>query len=151
MTSITPFLWFDNDAEEAFALYATLFPDTRIIDATRGPDGALFVATFELLGQRVMVMNAGPMYPHTEAFSFFVSVDTQAEVDRLWHALTADGGEESRCGWLKDRFGLSWQIIPEALGRLQQGPDAAASARVTQAMMGMSKIIVADLEAAYAG
>ena len=151
MTTITPFLWFDNNAEEAFALYATLLPDVRTLGETRGPDGALFFGTYELAGQRIMAMNAGPMYPHTEAFSLFVSVDSQEEVDHLWNGLIADGGEESRCGWLKDRFGLSWQILPEALGRLQQGPDAAASARVTQAMMGMSKIIVADLEAAYAG
>jgi predicted 3-demethylubiquinone-9 3-methyltransferase (glyoxalase superfamily) len=151
MTTITPFLWFDDNAEEAIALYSNLFPDTRIIDETRGPDGALFFATFELAGQRVMAMNAGPMFPHTEAFSFFVSVDTQAEVDRLWDALTADGGEESRCGWLKDKFGLSWQIIPEALMRLQSDPDREKAGRVTQAMLGMGKIIVADLEAAYNG
>jgi len=150
-TTITPFLWFDNNAEEAFAFYATLFPDVRTIDETRGPDGALFFGTFEILGQRVMAMNAGPMFPHTEAFSFFVMVDDQTEVDRLWDALTADGGEESQCGWLKDKFGLSWQIVPEALMRLQKGPDAAAAGRVTQAMLGMRKIIVADLEVAYAG
>ena len=151
MTTITPFLWFDDNAEEAIALYSSLFPDARIDDETRGPDGALFFASFELAGQRVMAMNAGPMFPHTEAFSFFVSVDTQAEVDRLWDALTADGGEESRCGWLKDKFGLSWQIIPEALMRLQGDPDREKAGRVTQTMLGMSKIIVADLEAAYDG
>ena len=150
-TTITPFLWFDNDAEEAFAFYATLFPDTRLVDGSRGPDGAFFFGTFELLGKQVMAMNAGPSFPHTQAFSFFTQVDDQAEVDRLWNALTADGGEESQCGWLKDKFGVSWQIVPEALMRLQQGPDAAAAARVTQAMLGMRKIIVADLEAAYAG
>jgi predicted 3-demethylubiquinone-9 3-methyltransferase (glyoxalase superfamily) len=115
------------------------------------PDGSLFYATFELAGQRVMAMNAGPMFPFTEAFSFFVSVDTQEEVDRYWDALTADGGEESMCGWLKDKYGLSWQIVPEALMRLQSDPDREAAGRVTQAMMQMRKIVVADLEAAFAG
>ena len=151
MTTITPFLWFDDDAEEAFAFYATLFPDARIVEETRGPDGSLFFGTFELAGQRIMAMNAGPGHPHSDAFSMFVMVDTQQEVDRLWDALTSDGGEESRCGWLKDRYGLSWQIIPEALMRLQQGPDREAAGRVFQAILGMNRIIVADLEAAYAG
>lgn len=149
-TTITPFLWFDNNAEEAFAFYATLFP-VRTVEETRGPDGALFFGSYELNGQLLMALNAGPMFPHTEAFSLFVRVDDQAEVDRLWDALTADGGEESQCGWLKDRFGLSWQIVPEALLRLQSDPDHERAGRVTQAMLGMRKIIVADLEAAYAG
>lgn len=151
MTTITPFLWFDNKAEEAIEFYSALFPDSRVIDESRGPDGALFFATFELAGQRIMAMNAGPMFPFTEAISLFVSVTDQAEVDKYWNALTADGGEESQCGWLKDKYGLSWQIVPEALMRLQKGPDAAAAGRVTQAMLGMRKIIVADLESAYAG
>lgn len=151
MTTITPFLWFDDDAEKAIEFYCGLFPDARVVDESRGSDGALSFATFELAGQRLMALNAGPMFSFTEAISLFVSVDGQAEVHRLWDALTADGGEESQCGWLKDKYGLSWQIIPEALGRLQSGPDAAAAARVTRAMLGMRKIIVADLEAAHAG
>ena len=150
MTTITPFLWFDNNAEEAFALYATLLPDVRTLGETRGPDGALFFGTYELAGQRIMAMNAGPMYPHTEAFSLFVSVDSQEEVDHLWNGLIADGGEESRCGWLKDRFGLSWQIVPARLMQLMHDPDAAKATRVTQAMMKMTKIDVATLEKAAA-
>jgi len=150
MTTITPFLWFDNNAEEAFAFYATLFPDSRVVEETRGPDGALFFGTFEVAGQRFMAMNAGPAFPFTVAFSIFVLVDTQADVDRLWDALTADGGEESQCGWLKDKYGLSWQIIPEALMRLQKDPDTEKAGRVTQAMLSMRKIIVTNLEAAYA-
>ena len=149
MTSITPFLWFDDNAEEAITFYSNLFPDARVYDENRAPDGSLFYATFDLAGQRFMAMNAGPHFHFSEAISMFVSVADQAEVDRYWHALTADGGEESQCGWLKDRFGLSWQIIPEALMRLQADPDREAAGRVTQAMLGMRKIIVADLEAAF--
>ena len=149
-TTITPFLWYDDNAEEAIGLYSRLFPDARVIDENRGPDGSLFFATVELAGQRVFVMNGGPGHPHTDAFSFFVSVETQEEVDRLWDALTADGGEESRCGWLKDKFGVSWQIIPSALMRYQADPDRAKAGRVVQAMLGMRKIIVADLDAAAA-
>ena len=151
MTTITPFLWFDDDAEDAIRFYTGLFPDARVIDENRGPDGALFYATFEVAGQRIMAMNAGPQFPFTEAISLFVLVKDQAEVDRYWDALTADGGEESQCGWLKDRYGLSWQIVPEALMTLQQGPDRERAGRVVQAMLRMRKIIVADLEAAAAG
>ena len=151
MTTITPFLWYDNKLEEAIAFYATLFPDVKTLEENRMPDGSLFYATFELAGQRVMAMNAGPQFPFTEAFSFFVSVENQEEVDRYWNALTADGGEESMCGWLKDKYGLSWQIVPEALMRLQADPDREAAGRVTQAMLQMRKIVVADLEAAFAG
>ena len=151
MTTITPFLWFDDSLEEAIGLYSGLFPEARVLDENRAPDGSLFYASFELAGQRLYGMNGGPGHPQTDAFSLFVSVETQAEVDRYWNALIADGGEESRCGWLKDKFGVSWQIIPEALMRLQADPDREAAARVTQAMLGMRKIIVADLEAAFAG
>ena len=147
-TTITPFLWYDGNAEEAIGLYSRLFPDARVIEENRSPDGSLFFATFELAGQRVFAMNGGPGHPHTDAFSFFVSVETQEEVDRLWDALTADGGEESRCGWLKDKFGISWQIIPSALMRYQADPDRAKAGRVVQAMLKMRKIIVADLDAA---
>ena len=149
MTTITPFLWFDNAAEEAIAFYTSLFPDSKVIEETRGPDGALFLSTFEVAGQRVTAMNAGPQFPPTEAFSFFVSVEGQTEVDTYWDALTADG-EESQCGWLKDKWGLSWQIVPEALMRYQADPDREKSGRVVQAMLQMRKIIVADLDAAAA-
>ena len=150
MTTITPFLWFDNDAEEAIAFYTSLFPDARVIEENRGADGALFYATFELAGQRIMALNGGPHFRFTEAISLFVSVADQAEVDRYWDALTADGGEESQCGWLKDKYGLSWQIVPEALMRYQADPDRAKSGRVVEAMLKMRKIIVADLDAAAA-
>jgi predicted 3-demethylubiquinone-9 3-methyltransferase (glyoxalase superfamily) len=151
MTTITPFLWFDDNAEEAIRFYSGLFPDAKIIEENRGPNGALFYATFELAGQRIMALNSGPMFHFTEAISLFVSVETQEEVDHYWNGLTADGGQESQCGWLKDKYGLSWQIVPEALMRLQADPDREKAGRVVQAMLTMKKIIVADLEAAAAG
>ena len=151
MTTITPFLWFDDNAEEAIAFYSGLFPDAKTIEENRGPDGALFYATFELAGQRIMALNAGPHFHFTEAISLFVSVETQEEVDFYWDALTADGGEESQCGWLKDKYGLSWQIIPDALMRMQADPDREKAGRAQQAMLKMQKIVIADLEAAYAG
>jgi predicted 3-demethylubiquinone-9 3-methyltransferase (glyoxalase superfamily) len=150
MTTITPFLWFDDKAEEAIQFYSGIFPDARVLEENRGPDGALFFATFELAGQRIYAMNAGPQFPFTEAISFFVAVDGQDEVDKYWNALTADGGEESQCGWLKDKYGLSWQIVPEALMRYQADPDREKAGRVVQAMLKMRKIIVADLDAAAA-
>ncbi|MEP6480267.1 MAG: VOC family protein [Rhodoglobus sp.] len=148
MTTITPFLWYDNNAEEAIAFYSSHFPDAKVIEENRAPDGSLFFATFELAGQRIMALNAGPMFQFTEAISLFVSVETQEEVDHYWNALTADGGEESQCGWLKDKYGLSWQIVPTALMRLQSDPDPARAGRAVQAMMTMQKLIIADLEAA---
>jgi len=150
MTTITPFLWYDDDLEEAIQLYSRLFPDTKVIEENRTPDGALFFATFEVAGQRLFGMNGGPGHPQTDAFSLFVSVQTQEEVDRYWDALIADGGEQSMCGWLKDRFGVSWQIIPEALMRYQADPDREKAGRVMQAMLQMRKIVIADLDAAAA-
>jgi predicted 3-demethylubiquinone-9 3-methyltransferase (glyoxalase superfamily) len=150
MTTITPFLWFDDNAEEAIALYSSLFPNAKVYDENRAADGSLYYATFELAGQRFMALNAGPHFQFTEAISMFVSVETQEEVDYYWDALTADGGEESQCGWLKDKYGLSWQIIPTALMRLQSDPDREKAGRVQQAMLAMRKIIVADLEKAAA-
>ncbi len=150
MATITPFLWFDDNAEEAITFYSSIFDDAKVIDENRTPDGALYYATFELAGQRLMALNAGPHFHFTEAVSLFVSVKDQAEVDYYWKALTAAGGEESMCGWLKDRFGLSWQIIPEALMRLQADPDREKANRVNQAMLRMRKIVIADLEAAAA-
>src|SRR6195952_5818263 len=136
-------------------LYAGIFPDFRASDVARngpggpGPEGSVMMATFELAGQQFMALNGGPQFPFTEAVSFFVSVQTQDEVDHLWSALTADGGQESQCGWLKDKFGLSWQIVPTALGELMGSPDVAASGRVVEAMMGMQKIDIAALQAAH--
>lgn len=150
MATITPFLWFDDNAEEAITFYSSIFDDAKVIDENRTPDGALYYATFELAGQRLMALNAGPHFHFTEAVSLFVSVKDQAEVDYYWKALTDAGGEESMCGWLKDRFGLSWQIIPEALMRLQADPDREKANRVNQAMLRMRKIVIADLEAAAA-
>jgi predicted 3-demethylubiquinone-9 3-methyltransferase (glyoxalase superfamily) len=151
MTSITPFLWFDDNAQDAIELYSSVFPGTRVLDRQNGPDGTLFTATIEAAGQRIHLLNAGPGHPFTDAISLFVSCADQADVDRYWDALTADGGAPGRCGWLTDRFGLSWQIVPDAMSRLLSDPDPEKAQRVMQAMMQMSKIDVAALEAAYAG
>jgi predicted 3-demethylubiquinone-9 3-methyltransferase (glyoxalase superfamily) len=147
---ITPFLWFDGDAEEAIAHYRSIFDDSRVLNEHRQPDGTLFTATFELAGCRFMAINGGPQFRFTEAISLFVSCETQEEVDDLWAKLT-DGGEESRCGWLKDRYGLSWQIVPTALGRLLGSEDRAAAQRATEAFLAMRKIDIAALERAAAG
>ena len=152
MQTITPFLWFNGNLDEALKLYTKVFKDSKIISTSRNGD-QLFSAEFELNGQKFNALNMAqePHFYFTEAISFFVSVKTQAEVDELWSALTADGGQESRCGWLKDKFGLSWQIIPQALGELMSDPDPAKSQRVMGAMMKMNKIIIKDLEAAHTG
>jgi predicted 3-demethylubiquinone-9 3-methyltransferase (glyoxalase superfamily) len=150
MKSITPFLWFDDDLEAAVELYASIFPGTKVHGMSRTPDGRVFTADFELAGQQVRGLNGGPHYAHTEAFSFFVECDDQDEVDRLWAALTADGGQESQCGWLKDRFGLSWQIVPtEFMTMLSQGSPEQAQ-RVMTAMQPMRKLDLAVLRAAFA-
>jgi predicted 3-demethylubiquinone-9 3-methyltransferase (glyoxalase superfamily) len=141
---ITPFLWFDGKAEEAARFYAGLFEGSKIVSASP------MMCEFELAGQSFLALNGGPHFSFTEAVSFYVSCEDQAEVDRLWHALTADGGAESQCGWLKDKYGLSWQIIPEALPRYMSDPDRPKAERVMQTMMKMRKIIVADLDAAAA-
>lgn len=156
MPTITPYLWFDNKAEEAIALYSSLFDDAKTTTLVRYPEGmplagTLMNAQFELAGQKFIALNGGPHFAFTEAVSFLVSVQTQAEVDRLWGALVADGGAESRCGWLKDRFGLSWQIVPTALPRYLSDPDQQKSGRVMAAMMQMTKIVIADLDAAFEG
>ncbi|MET4151987.1 VOC family protein [Bradyrhizobium barranii] len=145
MTSITPFLWFANNVPEAVAFYKAVFPNAKVETVSDS------MAVFELEGQRFHALNGGPQYRFTEAVSFFISVETQAEVDYFWSRLTADGGEESRCGWLKDKFGLSWQVIPSALGRYLGDPDRTRASRVMQAMMEMRKIVIADLDRAYAG
>ena len=146
---IIPFLWFDGKAEEAMNFYVSIFKNSKVLNTNRF-NGKVMTVTFELEGQKFMALNAEPLFKFTEAISFFVSCETQEEVDELWEKLSA-GGEKSRCGWLKDRFGLSWQIIPTALSRLLSDPDPAKSNAVMQAMLKMSKIIIADLEKACEG
>jgi predicted 3-demethylubiquinone-9 3-methyltransferase (glyoxalase superfamily) len=154
MQKITPFLWFDNNAEEAINFYVSTFNNSKIISESRYPEGApglagqLMTATFQLEGQQFMALNGGPIFKFTEAISLFVSCKSQAEVDALWDKLSA-GGEKGQCGWLKDKFGLSWQIIPNALGELMGDPDPAKAGRVMQAMLKMTKIEVAELQRAY--
>ncbi len=156
MTSIVPNLWFDTEAEEAARFYTSLFDDSRVIDVVAYPDrgrgepGSVMLVTFELLGRQYAAINGGPQFPFTEAVSFEVLCDDQAEVDRLWEALTADGGEEVQCGWLKDRFGLSWQVVPRRWVELANGDSPAGVAAAFAAMMDMKKLDVAELERAYA-
>jgi len=144
---ITPFLWFDGKAEEAMNFYTAIFKNSKVLSVNRF-NGQLLTVTFELEGQKFMALNAEPIFKFNEAISFFVSCETQEEVDQLWEQLSA-GGEKSRCGWLKDKFGLWWQIIPTALGRLMSDPDPEKSNAVMQAMLKMDKIVIADLERAH--
>ncbi len=148
MKKITPFLWFDMQAEEAMNYYLSLFKNSKVHSISRGPDGNAFTMSFELDGQEFMALNAGPQFKFNEAVSFFVDCADQAEVDYFWNKLIADGGEESMCGWCKDKYGLWWQIIPKQLGELMNDPDPEKSQRVTQAMLKMKKIVVADLQKA---
>lgn len=151
MQKISPFLWFVNDqAEEAMTFYASLFPDSHIV-SVEGGEGRPTVVTAELGGMEVTAFDAGPMFKFTEAISFFVKCETQEEVDRYWNALTADGGEESQCGWLKDKWGLSWQIIPNALMEMLGDSDRERANRAMQAMLQMRKIDIAGLRRAYDG
>ena len=147
--TITPFLWFDGKAEEAANFYVALFEDSNVVNVSRGPDGKAFMVTFQLAGQEYYALNGGPRYSLTPAFSLFVHCKTQEEVDGFWDKLCADGGEESRCGWLVNKFGLSWQIIPDALGELMGDPDPAKAGRVMQAMLQMNKIELAATRQAY--
>lgn len=155
MQTISPFLWFDGKAEEAIRLYTSVFKNSKIISINYWAEGSPFpkdqvmTGVFELDGLRFYAFDAGPQFKFTEATSFFVNCETQEEVDHYWNSLTADGGQESRCGWLKDKFGLSWQIIPSVLMKLMGDKDPARAGRVMQAMMQMKKIIIADLEKAY--
>jgi predicted 3-demethylubiquinone-9 3-methyltransferase (glyoxalase superfamily) len=151
MKKITPFLWFDTQAEDAMNFYVSLFKNSKVNNVSRAPDGKAFTVSFELDGQEFMGLNAGPQFKFNESISMYVNCEDQAEVDYFWNKLTADGGEESMCGWLKDKFGLSWQIIPKQLGELMGDPDPEKSQRVMQAMLKMQKIIVADLQKAYDG
>lgn len=156
MQKITPFLWFDNQAEEAANLYISLFKDSKITGITHygegslGPAGSVMTVTFQLAGQEFTALNGGPHFKFTEAISFFVHCETQEEVDRLWERLTA-GGEESQCGWLKDKYGVSWQIVPNVLPELLNDPDPAKARRVLEAMLPMKKIEIAKLKEAHAG
>lgn len=145
----TPCLWFNNNAVEAARFYCSVFDDAKIL-APEDLSKPTFMVTWQMNGQKVMALNGGPKFPQSEAFSFFIEVENQEELDHYWHALLADGGEESMCGWLKDRFGVSWQVIPKRMGELFAHKDPAVHDAVTQAMLKMRKIIVADLEAAAA-
>jgi predicted 3-demethylubiquinone-9 3-methyltransferase (glyoxalase superfamily) len=149
MKKITPFLWFNTQAEEAMNFYVSVFENSKVLGVSRGPDGRAQSVNFELEGQEFTGFNAGPEFKFNEAISFFVDCKSQEEVDELWNRLTADGGEESQCGWLKDKYGLSWQIIPSTLGQLMSDPDPVKAQRVVQAMLKMRKIDIAGLERAY--
>ncbi len=153
---ITPFLWFDDKAEEAMNYYVSIFKNSRVVsvqrfgDAGPGPAGSVMTATFELEGQRFTALNGGPEFGFTEAISLFVDCETQAEVDELWEKLCA-GGQPSQCGWLKDKYGLSWQIIPRVLSELLGGTDPEKAGRAMKAMLQMQKIDVKKLKEAYDG
>jgi predicted 3-demethylubiquinone-9 3-methyltransferase (glyoxalase superfamily) len=153
MFKITPFLWFDNNAEEAAHFYASIFKNSKIVNIshyTEGaplPAGTVLTVDFELEGQKFIALNGGPVFHFTEAISFSVNVETQAELDDLWNKLSA-GGEEGQCGWLKDKFGLSWQIVPSVLGQLMSQPDPVKAANVTAALLKMKKLDIAALQRA---
>lgn len=155
MQKITPFLWFDGKAEEAMNHYVSIFKSSKVGsimrygDAGPGPKGTVMSATFQLDGQEFIALNGGPQFKFTEAISLFVNCETQEEVNDLWERLAA-GGEKGRCGWLKDKFGLSWQIVPSDLGKMLQDQDAKRSTRVMKAMMQMDKIDIGVLKQAYA-
>ncbi len=157
MSKITPCLWFDGEAEEAARFYVSLLPDSRIehvqrnmTDSPAGKAGSVLVVKFTLAGQSFLALNGGTRFEYTHAISFMIDCDDQAEVDRLWNTLL-DGGAAERCGWLKDRYGVSWQIVPRALPQLLGDPDPAKAQRVMQAMLGMVKLDIAGLKAAHAG
>jgi len=153
MQKITPFLWFDNNAEEAIRFYTTVFKNSKVIQTSRfgeggpGKDGKFMTGTIELEGQQLMLLNAGPMFTFNESISFFISCQNQEEIDYYWEKLL-EGGQASKCGWLKDRFGLSWQVVPSILGELMNGKDPAKSQRVVQAMMQMTKFDIEKLKKA---
>jgi predicted 3-demethylubiquinone-9 3-methyltransferase (glyoxalase superfamily) len=154
MQKITPFLWFDNNAEEAINFYVSIFKNSKVLsmnrygDAGPGPKGTVMSATFQLEGQQFMALNGGPHFSFSPAISLFVNCETQQEVDELWEKLSA-GGKKERCGWLKDKYGLSWQIIPSALGKMLSDRDPQKSKRVMKAMLQMDKIDIQGLKQAY--
>lgn len=155
---ITPFLWYATEAEEAAHFYASIFPDSRVTRVTAlpsespsGPPGSVKVVEFELFGQSFTAMSAGPLDQFNHSISLFVTCEDQAEIDRYWDGLLAGGGTTEACGWLRDRYGLSWQIAPAVLGEMMADPDRARARRATDAMLKMVKFDIAALEAAYAG
>ena len=156
MPKVTPFLWFGSQAEEAAAFYVSIFPNSRIVTTARygeagpGPAGSVMTVVFQLDGREFIALNGGPRFKFTEAVSFSVDCRTQQEVDQYWQKLSA-GGEEGPCGWLKDKYGLSWQVNPAVLGQMLSDPDSAKSKRVMQAMLGMKKIDIEGLKRAYEG
>lgn len=157
MITISPFLWYTNEAEEAARFYASIFPDSRVdriamlqSESPSGPPGSVKVVDFVLLGQPFTAMSAGPFEPFNHAISFVVGCDTQEEIDRYWAALL-DGGTPEQCGWLRDRFGLCWQIVPKRMAEMMSDPDPVRSRRASDAMMKMVKFDLAALEAAYSG
>jgi len=145
MPTITPSIWFDNELEQAIEFYGSVFGDPKVGGAQRLPDGSLLAAEFDIAGQRIMGLNGGPGHPHTDAFSLVVGVKGQEEVDRYWNALIADGGAEGPCGWLTDRFGLSWQVVPEELVRALSDPDPEKAQHAMQAMLKQTKSVIAEL------
>jgi predicted 3-demethylubiquinone-9 3-methyltransferase (glyoxalase superfamily) len=149
LQKIVTFLWFDNQAEEAMNHYISIFPDSKVLEASPGPDGKVMVVKFQLAGQEYMGLNGGPHFKFTEAISLFVNCEDQAEVDRIWDRLLEGGGQPSQCGWLKDRYGLSWQVIPKALGEMLGDSDREKAGRAMQAMMKMVKIDVAEMRRAF--
>ena len=158
MSKISPCLWFDGEAEEAAKFYVSLLPDSRIekvqknsVDSPSGKAGTALVVEFTLAGQRFMALNGGKRFEYTHAISFKIDCADQAEVDRLWDALSANGGQTERCGWLRDRYGVSWQIVPTALVQYLGGSDRAGAQRAMQAMMQMVKLDIAGLKSAYEG
>jgi predicted 3-demethylubiquinone-9 3-methyltransferase (glyoxalase superfamily) len=158
MSKIAPCLWFDGEAEEAAKFYVSLLPDSRIdnvqrntVDSRSGPAGSVLVVQFTLAGQEYMALNGGMRFEYTHAISFKVDCADQAEVDRLWDGLSADGGSVEQCGWLRDRYGVSWQIVPSVLLQLLGGPDRAGAQRAMQAMLQMVKLDIAGLQKAYDG
>jgi predicted 3-demethylubiquinone-9 3-methyltransferase (glyoxalase superfamily) len=150
MQKITPFLWFDSQAEEAANFYVSIFKNSKVVSIARygksgpGPEGAAMTVEFQLDGQKFMALNAGPRFKFTEAISFVINCETQQEVDEYWEKLL-EGGEESMCGWLKDKYGLSWQVVPTVLPQLLQDKDAEKAKRVMEAMLKMKKIVIEDL------
>ena len=156
MQKITPFLWFDSNAEEAVNFYISIFKDSKVLSVTRygeagpGPAGTVLTVAFQLQGQEFIALNGGPHFKFTEAISFSVNCETQEEVDAYWEKLSADG-EQGQCGWLKDKFGLSWQVNPTVLGQMLQDKDPDKANRVMQAMLKMHKIDIATLKKAYDG
>ncbi len=156
--AIVPNLWFDGDAEQAATFYASIFPDSHVDNVARmggdtpsGPAGVVILVQFTLMGQRFAGINGGPQFPFSEAISFEVECASQDEVDRYWDALLADGGTATQCGWLKDQFGVSWQVTPTEIGQYIAGPDPEGSRRATEAMLGQVKLDVAAIRAAYEG